>query len=302
MRYAVIDMGSNTIRLYVYELIEDNLELLIKKDTTAGLASYVEKGFMSGRGIKKAIKICSSFYKTALKVSADKIYVFATASIRNTLNSKEIINRIEKAINLKIDLLSGKEEAEYGFIGVRSDYDFSEGVQIDIGGGSSEILLFDNNKPHKCTSLAEGSLSTYVKYVSKIFPDEDEIISIKKEISSMIKEIFENEKNYSIATVTGGTIRAAGNILQELKNKDTNNKITVEELRELINLIIGNDKKFLRTILQVAPSRLHTISTGVLILIEICDYFNIDKIYISDKGVREGYLISKLSKNKINVL
>ncbi len=302
MRYAVIDMGSNTIRLYIYELVDNNLKLLIKKDTTAGLASYIENGYMSEKGINKAVKICSSFYDMALKISSDKIYVFATASIRNTLNAEEVIDELNKRIGVRVELISGEEEAEYGFIGVRSDYSFAEGVQVDIGGGSSEILLFENERPYQITSLAEGSLSMYVKHVSDIFPNEDEMKSVEEKISAMIRDAFEIKKSYRIATVTGGTIRAAGNIIQELKKKNTNKEISVEELRELIDLIIRKDKKLLKTILQVAPSRLHTISTGVVILLEICDFFRVEKIYISDKGVREGYLTSKLSQNMLNVL
>ena len=85
-KIAIIDIGSNTIRMSLFNVEGEEFYELLNKKTTAGLASYVKKGFLSRDGIEKLLRILNGLIKTAKVLGFDEIKIFATASLRNILN------------------------------------------------------------------------------------------------------------------------------------------------------------------------------------------------------------------------
>ena len=106
MKYGIIDIGSNMIRLSVYEYIDNELKLLINKKVMAGLAGHVEDGVLSQRGIKKAIDALLEFKELVSNFDLQDIYPFATASLRNVSNAIEATKIIQDETGFKIDLIS----------------------------------------------------------------------------------------------------------------------------------------------------------------------------------------------------
>ena len=98
----------------------------------------------------------------------DELHPFATATIRDAANRTEILSRVKEELNLDIEIISGEEEAKLAFIGASSSVEVSRGVLTDIGGGSSEVVIIDQNKVIKSTSLSIGSLSAFNDYVSSL--------------------------------------------------------------------------------------------------------------------------------------
>lgn len=294
MKYAIIDIGSNTIRINVYCYENNKLKLIIHKKTVAGLASYVEDNLLNKRGIEKAIKVLQRFKKVTDLLKVNKTYVFATASLRNIKNSKEALEKILEKTDFQIDLVEGKDEAKYGFLGASLKYkDIEEGTIFDIGGGSSEITVFKNKKILDSASLCEGSLSIFKNFVDEIFPTLDDYNKIKKYIRSKIEGFEINPIKSSMCIGIGGTIRATGNISSEYFQDSSNEVIEYSNIQKMIELLLNRDPEFIRTVLQVVPERIHTITTGMIIFESLCEYFNIEKVFVSNKGVREGYLLHK---------
>lgn len=117
MNIGIIDIGSNTIRLNVYELNNKSFHLLFSKKENVGLISYVNKNNLSLEGITK-LKNCLLRFKKTLE--ALDIYVmdaFATASLRNLDNSKEVLSIISNSLNIHIEIISGTTEGELSFLG-----------------------------------------------------------------------------------------------------------------------------------------------------------------------------------------
>ena len=96
MTYGVIDVGSNTIRLVIYEVKENRIESLFSNKNTAGLIGYVNDGELSRKGIRKACDVLNSLQKVAAHAQVEKLYVFATASLRNIANTKEAVEENRK--------------------------------------------------------------------------------------------------------------------------------------------------------------------------------------------------------------
>ena len=143
MKEAVIDIGSNSMRLTVYEVEEKNFKILFKEKFMAGLAGYVENGCISEEGIQRACNGLLEFKNTLKLLSLDEcVHVFATASLRNIVNTDDAVAQIKEKTGFDLDIISGEEEAVLGYMGVMQEIAVSEGVFVDIGGASTEITIF----------------------------------------------------------------------------------------------------------------------------------------------------------------
>ena len=293
MKYALIDIGSNSIRLNVYN--KDNIQKeVFSKKYMAGLAGFVEDGKLSDKGIKKLIKVLSAQKMLLDYLPIDEIYAFASASLRNVDNGKDIVKKIKKELNLNIDLISAEEEALYGVEGMKMAYDFDNFYTIDIGGGSTEICYLKNKDIKDKYFLKAGSLSLFRDYVENTIPsvrEYDEMINAIDKVIANDLDIYKDAK----LVASGGTARALGNIFEELDN-DSDKEYTLDDVKNYIYEMIDKNKKTIRTTVMVVPERLHSIVPGAILLYRILKFLNIDKVYVSKLGVREGYLKDKIIK------
>lgn len=296
MIIALVDMGSNTVRMNVYKCKNQLPELLFSAKNNTGLIGYVVDGKMSVKGIKAAINVILEYKSIVRHFHVDKFMVFATASLRNIENTKQVVEIIEKETDVSIDLISGEDEARLDFIGATHLVAMDHGLLIDIGGGSTELVTFENNKIVDAVSIPIGSLSLYRKCVSNLLPDKKEKKLLQKTIDDemdKVKHIF--KKDYFLICGVGGTIRAGRKLNQVLfERADTDNDIEAGELKKLLKTIGANDRNALDIILQNASDRIHTIIPGLMILQEAMKRSKGQLITVSDYGVREGYLFSRV--------
>lgn len=214
MIYGIIDVGSNTIRLNIYKYEKQILNSMLSKKTMAGLAGYVSHGIMTDKGIETACEIISD-YKTILEnFGIQNVYVFATASLRNIVNTDEVVRNIQECTGYSVEVISGEEEATLDFIGASNVLNVESGILIDIGGGSTELAVYENAKLIKAVSIPIGSLSLFTKHVSKIFPKKEEKLAIKEDILFELAKLGRNENTYKIICGVGGTVRATKKIKQ----------------------------------------------------------------------------------------
>ncbi|MGO3018113.1 MAG: Ppx/GppA phosphatase family protein [Anaerococcus sp.] len=297
MIYGVIDIGSNTIRLSVFKVIDNKIKNLFNEKEQASLRSYVSDGKVSEKGIKRLIGVLKEFkFLIDNFADIDEVHPFATSTIRDATNRVEILERVKNEVGFEIEILSGEEEARLSFVGASASLDVSRGVLTDIGGGSSEIVIIGQGKVLKSTSLKIGSLSAFGDFVSKLFVTKDE----KKLIEEEVKKQFEKRKMYKedheLLCAVGGSARASLKLYNEYFDIDTSNiSMESDKLNKLIKEVIDmEDRKALNLILSVKGDRIHTLTPGMIILNTIAKYFSIDKINVSQTGVREGYVYDKL--------
>ncbi|WP_019241246.1 MULTISPECIES: Ppx/GppA phosphatase family protein [Bacillus] len=296
MIYGVIDIGSNTIRLNIYTCQENNLKSLLSKKTTAGLAGYVKNGIMSEKGISTACEILRDYKSILDNFGIENVYVFATASLRNIINSDEVVRNIQECTGFFIDVISGAEEATLDFIGASNFLNVDSGILVDIGGGSTELAVYENAVLKSATSIPIGSLSMFTKHVSKLIPKKEERLAMKEDILMELAKLGSNNQTHKVICGVGGTVRATKKIYHDLHELDSSNDLQVNYIKDMLALFKKADKSTLRRILRVVPDRIHTIIPGMIILDTIAEYYGSEIIHISGYGVREGYLYSKVLK------
>lgn len=298
MTIALVDMGSNTVRMNVYRIEGNEFEMLFTSKVSAGLIGYVNDGKMSLRGIKAAIEVIEEFQSTTKVFGVDRFVVFATASLRNIENSSDAIEIIEQETGVKIHLISGEEEAKLDFVGATKVVDFEQGVLIDIGGGSTEIVIFENRQILHAVSIPIGSLNLYKKSVGHLLPTKQERRQMKKIINDELDKIDSMfQKKYFRAIGVGGTIRAGRKLSQAMFDKPSrDHDISANELKKMLKLISNDGREALDVLLQNVSDRIHTITPGLTILQEVCKRFEISITTVSDYGAREGYLFTHILK------
>jgi len=293
---AVIDIGSNTIRLCIFKVKPTGLELIFTKKEAAGLVQYYDDyQNLTSEGILKCIEIINSFKLILDSVNLSSIHTFATASIRNATNRDYVISRLTSASNLDIKLLSDTEEASYAYQGALKSTEISQGIMIDLGGGSTEIVIYKNGDIIFETSIPLGSLNSYNKYVKKLFPNKKEAKKIKKELLSYLKEIDYQHLDVKFEQIcgVGGSCRAALKLVNKKFSLPVfNTAFDVEAIDYLLSDLAEDKYQSLHKILKIVPDRVHTIIPGLIIIKTISEYFDCSLLLISNHGVREGYLWS----------
>lgn len=299
MIYGVIDIGSNTIRLSIYKAENTkDIQLLLHKKNMASLANHIEDKRLTAKGQRIAANVLCNFKSILDNFAIKNVHVFGTASLRNIINTEEVVRYLEQISGFKIDVISGEEEAVLDFVGAAHALSIDEGILIDMGGASTEFVEYKDAQIVSTRSLDFGSLFLYKHFVSNLLPLPEEVQKIKDYVRRLLEKEWPVKKTaYPVICGIGGTIRSVNKLDNELFELDDNNKeILTCHLKKILKKMNKNEKSTLNVLLQVAPDRIRTILPG-LIALEVCSsYFQSEKILVSSYGVREGYLYHKILK------
>ena len=144
MIYGIADVGSNTVRLSIYKCEGGEIRLLMNRKVMAGLAGYVRHGALTPEGIEVACQTLQGYRSLMDNLELPDLRVFATASLRNISNTEEAVGAVMAATGLRVDVLSGREEAELSFRGAIQNAGLYTGLLADLGGGSTELVSYRN--------------------------------------------------------------------------------------------------------------------------------------------------------------
>lgn len=297
MKQAIIDIGSNSIRLTLYEIQGNTFRILFREKVMAGLAGYIEDGKLNMDGIECACEGLLKFRSTLETLEIENINTFATASLRNISNTSEALSVINAATGYNVEIISGEDEALFGYFGVTSELNLSSGVFIDIGGASTEIVIFEDGNPDNYNSFTIGSLSLYRNFVKKILPGKSSIKDIKQEIKEKIDIDKESISPHDLLIGVGGTLRATLKLSNQYHRiSDESTSMTSEQLDELCAFLLSGKKEACDMILKHEADRIHTIIPGILILQHVVHLFEAKQLIVGRYGVREGYLCQRIIK------
>lgn len=281
MRYGVIDIGSNSVRL----LISENGKCLQKLMNTARLAENNKDGFLKEEPSLRALKAVSEFVEKAKSERVDKIYVFATAAVRSAVNGKEFADRVLKECGEKVDIVSGEQEAVLGVLGALCGKD---GAVLDIGGGSTEIAVCKDGKIVYSKSLPIGA----VVLTDKFGQDSDKIYSYCMQVVKEYGDIPE-----SVFYCIGGTCTSLAAVSQKLavydRDKVDGYKLTSDEISRLKNEICALSVEKRKLLVGLQKERADIIHAGAIILQAVKEYIKADAFTVSESDNLEGYLYYK---------
>ena len=279
MTRAVIDIGSNSVRLMV---AEDGKTLYKKLAVTRLGAGKDEKGNLSAVSIERAVFAVKDFVDIARKENSADIFAFATAAVRTAANGKDLTDKIKNVCGISVDIVSGEKEAELGVLGALGGKD---GGIVDVGGASTEIAVFKGGKIIYSKSLNIGAVNLTEKF------GQD-----SKEISLFVSEKIKEYGNVPRADfyIIGGTAVTLAIVDKGLKKYDpaeTDGHIVfAEKLKSIVKILSEQSPKEREVVSGVDKQRADIICSGAIIFYELIKYLGVNSFTVSESDNAEGYL------------
>ncbi len=291
---SIVDIGSNSIRLVIYEGISRSPTVLFNEKMLAGLGrGIVSTGRLDPSAVKRAVDEFRRFRALSDQAGAEQLYVIATAAAREAENGPEFIRGAEEILGTEIRVLTGKEEAYYSALGVISGFHPANGIAGDLGGGSLELVDVDGEKIGGGITLPLGGLR--LDDMSKGSIAEATKI-VRRELKRA--EVLAGGKGRTFYCV-GGTWRnlarlhmhATGYPLAVMHHYE----MAVSGLADFLRTVARGEIDKMKGIERVSKSRRALLAYGAIVLQEIIAAAQPSRIVVSALGVREGFLYSLLS-------
>jgi exopolyphosphatase/guanosine-5'-triphosphate,3'-diphosphate pyrophosphatase len=294
---SVIDIGSNSVRLVVYDGLRRAPTPVFNEKILCGLGKGVGlTGKLNEEGVTRAIAALKRFRILSKQIGARDVFAIATAAAREAKNGADFIGRAEDALGTSIDVLTGKQEARFASMGVMAAIPGADGIVGDLGGGSLELIDVKNGKIRDGITLAAGPLRL-IDLSGGSIGTARKIVNQQLDKASMISSL----KGRSFYAV-GGTWRNLARLHMAQSKYPLHvlhgYRIGREQARSLANLVSHLSPSSLKDITAVSKSRAETMPYGALVLECLLERAKPKDVVMSVYGVREGLLYSKLPKRK----
>ena len=297
-KLAAIDIGSNSLKLVIIEAAaSDSFTVLLQERERVRLGhETLRNHFLSEEAIDLSAAAIGKFRSIADSREVDSIIAVATASVREAENAAEFVDEIEKRTGVRIEILSSLEEARLIGVAVAQFFgaDKNSLLNIDIGGGSTELSLMRGGVPDKLFSMKLGAVGLTEKFIFSNPPKAKEIKNLQAEIVFALKQPLRkmDGESWKFSTGTSGTILN----LAALLNTQTPEKTEIQ-LKKLIALNKNLAKISLEKRVQmpvISPTRTEVIVAGGQILEGVMQAFNIQTLQPCSYALREGVIIDYL--------
>ena len=304
MKIGTIDIGTNSMRLLIADYNNGKIENRKKYVNTTRIGQGVDKeGYISEEALQRNINALEEFANICKLEECQAIYCMGTSALRDSKNGNIFVDRAKQKTNINVEIISGNEESNLGFMGVLEGLDTDEQILvIDIGGGSTEFIVGDREGIKFAKSENVGALRMTEKFLAKDPIDTNEFSSMSKFIYGEIKDTIDYIKSKQIKKIVGigGTITSLSAMNQELEvysmEKIHNSEVSIKNIKDILqNLkqMTLNDKKTLK---GLQPKRADIITAGVEILNIIMENLEIEKIIVSEYDNLEGLMCHKVKK------
>lgn len=295
---AIIDIGSNSIRLVIYENLTRALTPLYNEKSICSLGKGVAlDGNLAEQNIEKALKVMARFSLVMKLMNVEQAYCFATSAVREAKNGKDFAQQISTIIGVNVEVLTGEQEAHFAALGTYAGMPDFNGVIGDLGGGSLELSslgLVNEEKQEtyqlgvlQLIGVSENSLKEAVKITSKQLKNSDVL----------------KKKSQNFCAI-GGTWRQIAKLHQIQTNYPLhmvqNYQVDAKEMQEFCDKIITqfDATNTYDGIEFVSSTRVGLLPFGAIVLKKILRTGTFENVVFSALGVREGYLFNRLEKTK----
>lgn len=295
MKCAIIDIGSNTIRMIVCSVKDNSAEIIDDAREKSVLLDCVYDRMLNKRGIQSLCIALSAMKKICDRHKCDRIYAFATSSLRSIDNGAEVCAYVKEHTGVSIDIISGEREAIYDYEGLRYVKKTYSGAALDLGGGSCQLFRYDGGILQERISLPIGSLRMYHMFTAGEIPTYEEAEALYSYILEQLSAYPEYHLLRPAALYAmGGTARCAIQLYKILYHTPYTGQITAEQLKQMYTQLIDQGEKSADIIRTYFEDRVNSLIPGMATLCAICAYVGADTLEEARCGVREGYLMKEI--------
>ena len=301
-KLAAIDIGSNSLKLVIVEAAASDSFTVILQDRERVRLGHetLRNKFLSKEAINLSADAIGKFRSIAESRDVHSIIAVATASVREANNAAEFVKEIEERTGIRVDVLSSIEEARLIGIAVAQFFgaDNESLLNIDIGGGSTELSLMKNGEPLKLFSMKLGAVGLTERFIFSNPPTKEELKNLQLEIISALQQPLRKMRNqtWHFSTGTSGTIVNLTELLN-LQTGETSAAKPVVQFKKLVALkkmLAGWTIEERAKLPVISPQRAEVIIAGGQILEGVMRAFGIEKLQPCGYALREGVIIDYL--------
>jgi exopolyphosphatase / guanosine-5'-triphosphate,3'-diphosphate pyrophosphatase len=304
---AAIDVGTNSIHMVVVKIQPSipAFTIITKEKSTVRLGDRdPETGLLTLEAMARAIAALKRCQEIAARMNAEAIVAVATSAVREAPNGRTFLAQIETELGLTINLVSGHEEARRIYLGVLSGMELQNQphVMIDIGGGSTELILGDGDEPRSLSSTKVGAVRLSTELVKTDPISNSEFANLQFYVKGMMERAIEEiranlkpgEKPRMIGT--SGTIETLAMIharekLGIVPTPLNGYQFSLKDLREIVNRLRKLNYAERSAVPGMSDRRSEIIVAGALILQETMALLGIETITICERSLREGVVV-----------
>jgi len=308
MRFAVIDLGTNSVRFDIFELTESSdPRLLFREKLMIRLGQKVfETNQLDPNASRRTLQALVHFKRLTEEFHATEIHAFATSALRTAENSTKFVESVRRRTGIQIEVISGKKEAELiarGVLKNEANVSNQGTLLVDIGGGSTEISIVENHKLINSKSIDLGVARLQQLYLKSIPPlrtgntEKDPILLLENHCSKLLEIAYPKPPLGYQLLGSSGTIKALSRILKR-RNHRTRESFSVRELDELTIELSQMTQDELLNLPGLESKRTDLILAGALLLKQVAEYFGNKKIQITEYSLRDGIIDTVIESKK----
>jgi exopolyphosphatase/guanosine-5'-triphosphate,3'-diphosphate pyrophosphatase len=307
VRICVIDLGTNSFHAVIVDAhpngtykVVDRMKEMVRLGQS-GLADHRLPEDAMERGLAALKRI----YTLAQGWDAREFLAYATSAIREAKNGGAFIERVKKQVGLRIRPISGAQEAELIYLGVRRAVDLSEpSLLVDIGGGSVEFIVYDGKRSVFAQSFKLGAARMTERFVTTDPLSESEKDALRSHYRSVLQPVFDAAQKHSVTTIVGssGTAKSLGRVCVGSHGDEDRTVfqqvLLAEEYRASLGWVIDSEEQERIDHPAIDPKRVDQIGAGALLLdVLLDDVPAVERIKTSDNALREGMVDHFIRQN-----
>lgn len=302
MRAAAIDMGTNTTLALLAEDSPEGLVTIKDQLTPNHLGESLKNGTVfSHEVIALNVDLLNEIIRDYRRYGAQAIAICATAAMRRAQNRKEFIGAVREILQVDVELLSGRTEAALTFMGAISAHEIypNEHVGvIDIGGGSTEVILGRGQTPAQSSSLDLGAVYLTNEFFKSDPPSPDMIAELRQSLHARLPHLLNNMRGDSVPWIlVGGTPVTLAMLKGGLRRYDphavSGTTLSVADVEGFVAQFSGKHSDALQRLPGMPLTRGKYIFAGTLLLSELMAALDIQEGTVSERGLRHGYWLVK---------
>ncbi|PJG86548.1 exopolyphosphatase [Conservatibacter flavescens] len=290
--FAAVDLGSNSFHMIIVRIVNGSIQVLSRLKQRVQLAEGLdEKNHLNQAAIERGVACLALFAERLQGIPAANIRTVGTYTLRRAVNNQDFLDAAKAVYPFDIQIISGQEEAELIYSGVsHTQPENGRKLVVDIGGGSTEMIIGDNFTPLRAESRHIGCVSFAKQFFDENKISEKQFNHAYQEALTRIEDLSWDYRNLGWQSVLGssGTIKTISQIMLENFNKD--GIITAENLRQLTELVLKTDSLDKLKIAGLSDDRVNLFLPGLAILRAVFETFRIEQMRYSDGALREGVM------------
>jgi len=312
---AAIDLGTNAFRLLIAEATPDRR--VVPRHIQRAVPRLGEGMSATGRlcaaAVERALDALREFRDVMRRYPVQAVVVVATSAVREAANAKDFLDRVQTEFGFGVEVISGEEEARRTWLGVQAGFSqltdsLTEGVVLDIGGGSTEVIRIRHGRFDRALSLDLGVVKLRERFIHHDPPLQTELFNLESEIRRTIEPVASLCVGMGPCAVIGtaGTVTTAATLYLKLGSYDPSRlhgtvvpRAALEDIAARLATMTTEERRNLPTLER---GREDVIVAGMAILRLVLDTCGAEAIQVSENGLREGLIVDWMARRRASLL